>query len=191
MKERTLRVFENRVLRKIKKDKMTGEWRKLCNEELNDLYCSTNIVRVIKPRRMRWAGHVARMGRGEMHTGWWLGDLRERDHLEDSDLDGTIMSRWNFRKWDVGAWCGLNWLRIGQVGGTCECGNGPSVFIKCGKLLTSRELHVLLPCVFVHCLSSDQTPTAQFIVTSGTVLMGVYSWAQTEDRQAVIVLNRP
>jgi len=57
-------VFENRVLRGIfgpKRDEVTGEWRKLHNEELNDLY-SPNIVRVIKTRRMRWAGHVARMG---------------------------------------------------------------------------------------------------------------------------------
>jgi len=63
--ERRLRVFENRVLRRIfgpKRDDVTGEWRKLHNEELNDLYCSPNIVRMIKSRRMRWAGHVARMG---------------------------------------------------------------------------------------------------------------------------------
>jgi len=140
MEESRLRVFENRVLREIKKGKVTGEWRKICNEELNGPYCSPNIVWVIKPRRMRWTGHVARVGRGEVHTGWWLGNLRERDHLEDSGLDGTIMLRWIFRKWDVGVWIGLNWLRIGQVAGTCECGNGPSVFIKCGKLLTSRKL---------------------------------------------------
>jgi hypothetical protein len=76
MEERRLRVFENRVLRKIKRDKVTGQWRKLRNEELHDLYCSPNIVRVLKSRRMRWAGHVARMGRGAVHTGWWLGDLR-------------------------------------------------------------------------------------------------------------------
>jgi hypothetical protein len=67
-KECRLRVFKNRVLRRIfgpKRDEVTREWRKLHNEELNDLYCSPNIVRVIKFRRMRWAGHVARMGRGK------------------------------------------------------------------------------------------------------------------------------
>ena len=63
--ERKLRVFENMVLRRIfgpRRDEVTGEWRRLHNEELNDLYCSPNIVRVIQSRRMRWAGHVARMG---------------------------------------------------------------------------------------------------------------------------------
>ena len=65
--ERKLRVFENRVLRKIfgpRRDEVTGEWRRLHNEEVNDLYSSPNIVRVTKSRRMRWAGHVARMGEG-------------------------------------------------------------------------------------------------------------------------------
>jgi len=65
--ERRLRVFENRVLRKIfgpKKDEVTGEWRKLHNEELNDLYASPNIVRVTKSRRTGWAEQVARMGEG-------------------------------------------------------------------------------------------------------------------------------
>ena len=62
---RRLRVFENRVWRRIfgpKRDEVTREWRKLHNEELNDLYSSSSIVRVIKSRRMRWAGHVAPMG---------------------------------------------------------------------------------------------------------------------------------
>jgi len=63
--ERRLRVFENRVLRRIfgaKRDEVTGEWRKLHNEELNDLYCLPNIVRMIKSRRIRRTGHVVRMG---------------------------------------------------------------------------------------------------------------------------------
>jgi len=63
--ERRLRVFENTLLRREfgpKRDEVTGEWRKLHNGELNDLYRSPSIVRVIKSRGMRWAGHVARMG---------------------------------------------------------------------------------------------------------------------------------
>ena len=63
--ERKLRVFENMVLRRIfgpRRDEVMGEWRRLHNEELNDLYSSPNIARLIKSRRMRWAGHVARMG---------------------------------------------------------------------------------------------------------------------------------
>ena len=63
--ERRLRVFENRVLRRVfgpKRDEVTGEWRKLHNKELSDLYSLPNIVRLVKSRRMRWAGHVARMG---------------------------------------------------------------------------------------------------------------------------------
>ena len=62
-----LRVFENRVLRRAfgpKRDEVTGEWRKLHKEEFRDLYSLLNIVRVVKPRRMRWAGRVVRMGEG-------------------------------------------------------------------------------------------------------------------------------
>jgi hypothetical protein len=86
MEERRLREFKKRVLRRIfgpKRDEVTREWRKLHNEELNDLYSSLNIVRVIKSRRMRWVGHVARMGRGEAYTGFWWGNLRERVHVVD------------------------------------------------------------------------------------------------------------
>jgi hypothetical protein len=64
-KEHRLRVFENRVLRRIfgpKRDEVTGEWRKLYSKELHDLYSSPSIIRIIKSRRMRWAGHVARTG---------------------------------------------------------------------------------------------------------------------------------
>ena len=73
--ERKLRVFENIVLRRIfgpRGDEVTEEWRRLPNEELNDLYSSPNIVRVIKSRRVRWAGHVARMGeeRGVYIESW-------------------------------------------------------------------------------------------------------------------------
>ena len=67
--ERRLRVFENRVLRRVfgpKREEVTGEWRKLDNEELRDLYSLPNIVRVVKSRRMRWAGHVTRMGEGRV-----------------------------------------------------------------------------------------------------------------------------
>jgi hypothetical protein len=69
---------------------VTGEWRKLHNEELNDLYSSPNIVRVIKSRRIRWAGHVARMGGwgGEAYTGFWLGKLKESNNLGDPVIDG-------------------------------------------------------------------------------------------------------
>ena len=77
--ESSLRVFENRVLRRIfgpKTEEVTAEWRKLHNEEINDLYCSPYIVRMIKSR-MRWASLVARMEREEAYTGSWWGNLRE------------------------------------------------------------------------------------------------------------------
>jgi hypothetical protein len=76
-------VFENKVLRRIfgpKRDEVTGEWRKLRNEELRDLYSSPSIIRIIKPRSMRWAGHVERMGRRGMRIGYWWESQRERDH---------------------------------------------------------------------------------------------------------------
>jgi hypothetical protein len=80
--EHRLRVFENRVLRRIfgpKGDEVTGGWRKLHNEKLHNLYSSPGIIRMINSRRMRWAGHVARMGRRGMHIGYWWESQKERD----------------------------------------------------------------------------------------------------------------
>ena len=108
--ERKLRVFENMVLRRIfgpRGDEVTGEWRRLHNEKLNDLYSSPNIVRVIKSRRMRWAGHVARMGEDRVYIGSWWGDRREGDHWGDLGVDGWIILGWISRRWDVGIWTGL------------------------------------------------------------------------------------
>jgi hypothetical protein len=76
-------VLENRVLRRIfgpKRVEGTGEWRKLYNEELLDLYSSQNIIRIIKARRMRWAGHIARIGRRGTSIDCWLKSQREGGH---------------------------------------------------------------------------------------------------------------
>jgi hypothetical protein len=75
-----LRVFENRVLRRIfgrERDEVTGEWRRLHKKELYALYSSPSIIRVIKSRRLKWAGHVARMERGELYTGLLWGSLKQ------------------------------------------------------------------------------------------------------------------
>jgi hypothetical protein len=69
-----------------KRDEVTGGWRKLHNEELHNLYSSPSIIRIIKSRRMRWAGHVARMGRVGMHIGYWWERRKEGDHCEEQDL---------------------------------------------------------------------------------------------------------
>jgi hypothetical protein len=73
-------------------------------------------VRVIKWRRMRWVEHVARMGRGEACKVFWWGNLRERGHWGDPGIDGIIILRRIFKKWDVGVWNGLDLLRIGTGG---------------------------------------------------------------------------
>jgi hypothetical protein len=73
------------------KRKEDGSWRKLHNDELHSLYSSTNIVRVIKPRKMRWARHVARMGKGEVFIGFRLGGQKGRDNWEDLGVGGRII----------------------------------------------------------------------------------------------------
>jgi hypothetical protein len=63
-----------------KRDEVTGVWRKLHNEELHNLHSSASIIRMFKSRRMRWTGHVARMGRRGIHIGFWRERQKERDH---------------------------------------------------------------------------------------------------------------
>jgi hypothetical protein len=118
--KRRLRVFEKRLLRRTfgqKRDEVTGGWRKLFNQELRNLHCSPSIIRMIKSRRMRWAGHVARM-REKMNAYRILvgkpegnGPLgRSRRRWEDN-------IKMNLREMGWVVWTGLIWLRIGTCGG--------------------------------------------------------------------------
>ena len=107
-------MFENRALRRIfrpTRDEVTGEWRKLHKEELNDLYCSPNIVRVIKSRRMRWAGHVARIGERKGVYRVLLGKLDGKRPL------GRSRRSWeNYIKLDLQeVGCGyMDWIDLAQ-----------------------------------------------------------------------------
>ena len=102
--ERRLMAFENGVLRRIfgpKRDEVTAAWRKIHNEELNGLYSSPNIVRVIKSRRMRWARHVASVGERRGAYRILVEKPEGKNHLKDPGVDGKIILRRIFRKWDV------------------------------------------------------------------------------------------
>ena len=107
-------MFENMVLSRIfgpRRDEVTGEWRRLHNEELNDLYCSPNIVRVIKLRRMRWAGHVARMGKERVVYRVLVGKPEGRTPL------GRPRRRWvhNIRMDLQEKGCGyMDWIGLAQ-----------------------------------------------------------------------------
>jgi hypothetical protein len=118
--EQRRRVFENRVLRRIfgpKRDEATGEWRRLHSEELNDLCSSPTIIRVIKSRRLRWAGHVARTREKGGEYKILVGRPEGRRPL------GRPRRRWednikiDLQEVGWGAWTGLSWLRIGTGGG--------------------------------------------------------------------------
>jgi hypothetical protein len=102
-----LRVFENGRLRRIfgpQRDEVTGEWRRLHNKEFYALYSSPNIIQVIKSRRLRWVGHVARIGaRREVHSGLQWGKPRKGDYLKDPGGDGRIILKWIFVRLDGGA----------------------------------------------------------------------------------------
>jgi hypothetical protein len=94
--EHRLRLFENRVLRRIfgPKREEDGSWRKLHNDELQSLYPSPNIVRAIKSRRMRWTGHVTRMGEGRGVYRVLVGRTESKNHWEDLGVRGRITLRW-------------------------------------------------------------------------------------------------
>jgi hypothetical protein len=111
--ENRLRVFENSVLRRIfgpKRDEVTGERRKLHNEELHILYSSPNIIRQIKSRRMRWAGHVARMGEERNVYRVLMGKPEGKRPLERQGVDGRMGS-----EWILGRLAGsVDWIQLAQ-----------------------------------------------------------------------------
>jgi hypothetical protein len=113
-------VFENRVLRRIfgpKRDEATGEWRREHNEELNDLYSSPNIIQVIKLRRMRWAGHVARMGEKRGAYRILVGRPEGRRTLGRCSRRCEDKIKMDLQDVGWGAWTGLSWPRIRTGGG--------------------------------------------------------------------------
>jgi hypothetical protein len=85
----------------VRGTRLTGERRRLHNEDLYVLHSSSNI-QVMNSRRMRWAGHMAHMGEKESAYGDLVRNLRERDNMEDPGIDGRIILRWSFKKWDRG-----------------------------------------------------------------------------------------
>jgi hypothetical protein len=113
--EHRLRVFENRVLRG--RDEVTGEWRKLHNEELHNLYTSSSIIRLDKSRRMRWAEHVARMGEKRNAYRLLVGKLEGKRPQGRTNCKWVDNIRWMLKRQDGVIWTGLVWHRIGTSGG--------------------------------------------------------------------------
>jgi hypothetical protein len=116
--EHRVRVFENRVLRIFgpKRDEVTGGWRKLHNEEVHNLYSSPSIIRMIKSRRMRWAGHVARMGERKNAYRILVGKPEGRRPLGRPRRRLVNNIKMDLRYKGI-VWIGLTWLRIGTAGG--------------------------------------------------------------------------
>jgi hypothetical protein len=114
-------AFENRVLSRIfgiKRDEVTGEWGKLYSGELHNLYSSPDIIRQIKSRRMRWAGHVARIEEGRKCTRIRWESPKEGNHSDDRGVDGRMGSRWILERLaGRGTWGGFTCLRIGTGNG--------------------------------------------------------------------------
>jgi hypothetical protein len=107
-------VFENRVLRRIfgpKRDEVTGEWRKLHNEELHSLYSSPDIIRQVKSRRKRWAGHVARLGEERKVYRVWVGKPEGKRPLGRPRHRGEDRIRMDLREIGLG---GVDWIRLSQ-----------------------------------------------------------------------------
>jgi hypothetical protein len=118
--EHRLRVFDNRVLRRVfgpKRDEVTGEWRKLHNEELHNLYSSPDIITQIKSRRMRWAGHVARMGEKRKLYKVLVGKPEGKRPLGRQGVGGTMGSEWILGRLALGVWIGFDCHRTGTGGG--------------------------------------------------------------------------
>jgi hypothetical protein len=95
---------------------LTGGWKILHNEELHNLYSSPTIIRMIKSRRLIWAGHVARMGEREVHIGYWWECQKERDHLGRPRRRGVDNIKMDFRQ-DGMVWTDSTWLRVGTSRG--------------------------------------------------------------------------
>ena len=110
--------FENRVLRRIlgpKGYEAKGEWWRLHNNELYDLYCSPNTTWMIKSRRLRWAGHVACVGDRRYAYRVLVETSYRNNHLQDLDIVGRKMLKWVLKKWGGEAWIGLIWTEIVTV----------------------------------------------------------------------------
>ena len=97
-----------REILRPKRDKVIGEWIRLCKEELYDLCTSINVIWTFRSRGRRRTGNVARMGRGEVHKRFWWGTLRERDHLEVVGVDMSIILKWIFKK----SGRGIEWIDV-------------------------------------------------------------------------------